>query len=103
MPAPHGNARVEHDELPTREAPRYAQGRTERCVTVSSTGATVPQRRTDELRRQIDRDVGLIDAGVCSKVERHFFPSNISNRTADDPELVEYLTDNGIPYVIHLP
>ena len=36
-------------------------------------------------------------------VEWHFFASATSSRIADDPELFEYLTENGIPYVIHLP
>jgi hypothetical protein len=56
-----------------------------------------------KIRRQIDRDAELIDADTFASVEWHFFASATSNRIAYDPVLFEYLTEKGIPYVIHLP
>ena len=65
---------------------------------------TGQQRLTDKLRQQIDRDAALVaDSPEIDVVEWHFFASATSSRIADDPELFEYLTDKGIPYVIHLP
>lgn len=61
------------------------------------------QRLTDKLRQQIDRDAALKAADQIETVEWHFFASNLSGKIADDPELFDYLTSKGIPYVIHLP